>query len=634
MSSSINDDDDLPTRGRRRHSGSNDSSRSQSTASIASSIHKIDGTSTLFISETIARDDTQGKEAKEVDMLTLLSDNFNTGVVPLLTSAHSSTSPSHPGLPPQPALEPIGAPTGPEFQIQLPQWRPQPFNPIPPPFDGVAPGPPRRPARTQSIPEPTAKVLSSASWRRELGNLVSNGENPAESSSAAVPLTQSPAHEMSFESPVSKFAEPTRDLLNLDQPSSSADGTKDIPGSKEVESGEVNLALSEPILVPSNLGLAGCLGYVAQQFNIRVIDQSDDATFHGFLLDTINLLERRVKYLQLDDDDNSTSDNGSEDGHVPPRSETLHRVYCTDENHEHGRAIYADEPVFSHDPICGEKTLSGKVAIPNLRRFTSQHPSICFIIFKEYSCVLDKVRRNRPSSQHYTPSERSERIRIVSPILKKALEKVAEFLVFEHDDEMDAPYRFLFHHRKKLAALEENSADLKGVLAPLREFLDANYAQEYQDAEAMFRRGVVTAQHFGKLFKPNQIVLERPRGTEKLQAYVLKSHPVKLEKRDKFTFRGWSWQYTGTQLQRRPWNGFMDPISDEETPIADLAVHPAKYARRHDIEMLEERGGKFWHMKNQDHVSYTGWDDGQSHYYVSTKASFLALHRCMHACTD
>jgi hypothetical protein len=455
------------------------------------------------------------------------------------------------------------------------------------------------------------------------------GDGAAESSSAGVPLTKSPTEGGAIENSVSRADEDPACLSNVGQSSSPTDDTKNVLEPEVLNPEEMRLAssaCSDSIVIPSNLGLAGCLGYIAQQFNVRVIGESNDATFPGFLLDTINLLERRVRYLQLDENDDSSSDDGSEDGNLPARSQTLHRVYCTHENHEHSRAIYADEPTFSHDPVSGEKILAGKVAITNMGRYTSQHPSICFIVFKEHSCVLDKVGRNGPPFPQLMPSKRSERIRIVSPTLKKALERVAEFQVFNHDDEMDAPYNFLFHHRKKLADPEQKSTELRGVLAPLLEFLDANYDQEYQDAVDMFQRGAVTARHFGKLFKPNQMVLARPRGSEKLLAFVLKSHPFLLEKQEKYSFRGWSWQYNGSQLQRRPLNTYTDPISDEETLITDFAVHPAEYARKQDLEMLKERGRKFWDMKKQDHVSYTGWDYGQSHYYVGYKTSCLTFY--------
>lgn len=186
---------------------------------------------------------------------------------------------------------------------------------------------------------------------------------------------------------------------------------------------------------------------------------------------------------------------------------------------------------------------------------------------------------------------------------------------------MSAPYNFLFHHRKRLAALLEESDIYKAVLAPLLEFLGKNYEEEYESAEALFHRGMVSVRHLDKLFKPDQMVLSKSqRGG--LNAFVLADYPGR-ERNDetKMTLRCWSWQYNGAELLRSPRIVVIGQPLDDETAITDLDVYPVEFAHQSDIEELQRRGQKFWDHKAQVFVSYTGWDMNKENCYVSEYAS-------------
>lgn len=370
----------------------------------------------------------------------------------------------------------------------------------------------------------------------------------------------------------------------------------------------------------SEMDLTDALGAVAQSYlPIDILDQEDpESMFTGYLLDTIALLTRRVQFLEADDRSASDSGSGSENGdrdqaeapELEPRMHVLHRIFCSRTYHDHDGEVYEEKPVVKK----GDKKLHGKRPITNLDRYISQKPDISFIVFEEHSCTAREGRQYRPSYER--PSQRLERMRIVSPALQRALQKCARFRQFsdpEEDNEMDAPYDFLYHHRDRLIALAED-ANYQKVLSPLLEFLDKNYAQHYSECEKLIESGRITAAHLGKLFWPNQMVLCRKFG-EPLDAFVLKDYPKVSF--GSVEFQGWEWKYDGTKLQREDRPETMPMISDEEVEIADLKIHPADSARPEDIHFLAERGNKFWGMRERAFVEYTGWNSIRSFNYAS-----------------
>jgi hypothetical protein len=382
-----------------------------------------------------------------------------------------------------------------------------------------------------------------------------------------------------------------------------------------------------------DLGLAESLSYITQRhLGVDILDQSVEAArFSGYLLDTIELLERRLSYLQAPDDEGASSsddDLGEEEGQVQ-RSKILHRIFCYETWHNHSVTIFEDQPTLTNDRQAGTKILTGEIPITNLSNYLTQRPSICFVVFKEHKCPSGGQLQHQGKR---LASQRLERLRIVSPILAKALEKVAEFspwyqslnplqphLMEEGDDvarEMDAPYDFLFHHRKQLAALEKEYTTYSTILTPLREFLEQNYEKEYKAAEALFQADRVTPLHLGKLFKPNQMVIVQTGNPPSLQAYVLTANPSK--DKEKISFKGWSWEYNGVEHRRKSWRGTMGLLPDEQTVITELPIHPAEFATENALSRIEARGKEFWNLKDRQFSTYNGYDWNQEQFYVSS----------------
>ncbi|OBR14150.1 AAA family ATPase [Colletotrichum higginsianum IMI 349063] len=391
-------------------------------------------------------------------------------------------------------------------------------------------------------------------------------------------------------------------------------------------------------------GLAESLSYLTEQhLNIDLLDDNQEVSrFISYLFDTIQMLENQIRYNAADSSSSSGSDSEDDQesvGPPVPRCRVVHRIFCTNSLHAHDGDMYEDEPRRASASSNGDSGLEAQVEIINLRAYLSSHPEVCFVVIKEHNCALDArsaAIRVWTSGKSGVTSERSERLRIVSPLIQKALAQVAEFQIydepgdreFDEPTEMDAPYLFLFHHRAQLAALAKQET-YTAVLSPLLEFLKDNYEQEYQEAEDMFRQGYVNALHLDKLFKPNQMVINC-KNPEALEAFILKKYTT-VEK-NKICFRGWTWQYNGTDLSRTNYHSKMDLVSEEKTRISDLNIHPTEFARDENIKRLTSRGMKFWDMKGQVYTSYTGWDKGREHYYSGARfmvdtATYQLMHR-------
>ncbi|KAF9764611.1 hypothetical protein IL306_002780 [Fusarium sp. DS 682] len=620
----------------------------------------------LFIRSTISQDDTKDMESKERSMLVQLTDRLNSGGAGLGPLRNSI--PPYPGMPAHISQQ-LLRPEGPRntFNVPLTSFRnPYPFH-----------------SPTEES-RPLYKVDKKAIWRQRLldrrrvaADLVANDDLGQQSEEAS----SEPQNALKFDKinpvqnlepqpmsgPAKNIREPMPEIplalhggentksdgqaenhsvrsLEPDKGSSHIEEGAQItaseeqgatsPRKKNLEDGTPRTDSSAQNTNLPNLGLAESLSYIMQRhLGVNILDHSADAVkFSGYLLDTIELLERRLSYLKApDEESDSSSEDGSgeQEGQVP-RWQILHRIFCYEDRHHHIDTIFEDQPTLTNDGMHGTKILLGQVPITNLSGYLTQRPSICFIVFKEHKCPSGGQLKHQGKR---LASQRLERLRIVSPILAKALEKVAEFspwyqslnpvpshMMEEMDDvarEMDAPYDFLFHHRRQLAALGTEDTTYSAILTPLREYLEQNYEKEYEAAEALFQKDIVTPLHMGKLFKPNQMVIVQNGNPPSFRAYVLITNPSK--EKDKLSFKGWSWEYNGAELRRKSWKGTMALLPDEETVITELPIHPADFAKENALRRVKARGKEFWNLKDRQFSTYSGFDWNREQFYAGTR---------------
>ncbi|KAI1342485.1 hypothetical protein F5Y15DRAFT_406137 [Xylariaceae sp. FL0016] len=582
----------------------------------------------LFISSTISKDDALGKFSKlskRKDLLWQFNSQLNGDGYLQLNSSGPSV------VPPMPTVHRL-----PQFSL-LPPGIPQ-SGMVPPGMAPPPPGmgrPPNRPRPAGYYKYPDFKANRNLNWRRYL--MKKKGLLQRDVGESAKIVVSASASNQNEDCSDTKSSEETSASLSrkgkgLDKGASENDPTGDDE-------------------IPGPAGLAESLTDVVEKYlKIDMLDQSGEITvFISYLLDTIEILQSQVRFHQAGTDITS-SDNRprkASEGPKIPRIQLLHRIFCTNYLHHHDRGEFEDAPTLRNTSTEGEGGLICKAEITNLDAYLNQHPDICFVVFKEYNCAAEKnmayrrLKHVRDSTS--VSSDRGERLLLVSPLLQQAIEEVAEFQVYSHPDqnendddddkEMDAPYLFLFHHRKKLRVLAKQEK-YKMVLGPLLDYLDKEYEKEYSEAEAMISKGKITATHITKLFKPNQIVISR-KAPELLEAAVLNKSPIL--KGEKVILLGWTWIYDGADLRRGAWRGSIGRFGEKDGEISQLQIHPVDFARQADTDRLTARGNKFWSMRTHCYLRYTGWDDSQGHHYVSiarpSDARFMvdvSTYRLMH----
>lgn len=388
------------------------------------------------------------------------------------------------------------------------------------------------------------------------------------------------------------------------------------------------------------------LNAITEKFlKIDVLDERQDVSrFIAYLLDTVVLLSSKIAFLEAKDVQHDTAkstgdvpcdtDNPIGDVRTLPSpgdhldtfvGKVLHYIWCDVGSHRHHDTYYEDRPAYRAQHPGDELKLMGDKIVRNLDDYLDLHPNVCFLIVNEHHCTSNVQRGENEDGQHRGRFSESvkDRLRIVAPLLAKALLHVAKYspvgllmdLEFLKIMGMDPPYTFLFHHHKRLIelALDETYA---GVLSPLLEFLAANCSKEYEEANSLFEKGVVTGHHVSKLFEPNQMIIGRTE-CNVLEAHVLLG--CKVQGKGKVTLHSWSWKYDGNELERRRHTQTLEGVLDEEVRIADLKFHPVDYARAEDLAILQKRGREFWAMRDQAYICYTGWDNARQYHYVCAK---------------
>ncbi|KAF5639286.1 AAA family ATPase [Fusarium sp. NRRL 52700] len=586
----------------------------------------------LYISSTISQDDTRSKGSKERKRLALLKNKHNSGGPGLL----QQSMPPYPGLPAH----------------MRSQW------PNLPPMSryataaGMFPTRPMHLGPAQSNDYPEQKINENAKWRH-----------------SAAKRRQGPVGSRLEDNSVTRKALGPDEVQVGSEPS--LVGTSVLPNDQtHAESSQVDRTdeASAPKHTDNNgfigdMGLSESLSYIAQKhLGIDMLDQSTEAVrFGGYLLDTIEMLQAKLSYSQARNESdnrhqchncnaNKYNDQGDQQSRDVSNFSSedrdnreekvislriLHRIYCSDPEHHHDNQLFEDEPKFVNDDVFGNNALTGQTPIKNLARYTSKHASLYFVIIQEHTCNMSF---NDPRKRRL--SKRLERMRIVSPTLRRAVERVAKYPPFppptmptmpfaleDQGSEIDAPYDFFFHHRKELAELEQNSKVYSDVVRHLQSFLGQYYEREYETADALFQQGRITSRHVGKLFEPNQMVVSQHGAAR--TAYVLNS----FSSEDDYTiaFKGWSWQIDGMKLKRKTWEEKLDIDPEEEIEITNLSIHPLIYAKAGVKDELEARGEKVWSMKERHFCVYSGWDWNQDHCYTNVRFMIdMSTYQKMH----
>jgi hypothetical protein len=307
----------------------------------------------------------------------------------------------------------------------------------------------------------------------------------------------------------------------------------------------------------------------------------------------------------------------------------LCRIRCgsSDVRRHHFAEYYEDVPFKSLDSGATSRHLSGHIPIPSLKGYKSAiNKRASFLVIREYHCT---------STRRYAPRHRKtvfpklammsrdrdvcgESIVVISRSLETAIEQIATChprtsTSFEHPREelanfgtlrLNPPYAFVYHHRSLLLKHAKTcKPSVRSQVLALLDYVEGNFGARFKQADELFCHGKTDQRSLEYLFCPGDIVLSHDQNT--ITAYNLASWPRPFS-----NFECWGWTFDGLQFVRKSTSLSLGLASHIRTtiPIQSLSVYPIKYAPQDLLNDLKRRGERFWNLRFQHYISYTGWD--------------------------
>lgn len=577
----------------------------------ATSSHDEGEDGTLLVRSTISRDTTQNTPAVDsVDLSKLVAHTND-----LLFNARNIGPPRSPR-----ALSP-----GPDPRLEIPTM-PQ-SHPLPPPPPGIgAKSPITIPSYSLDNPHPNpyvspSSILAEIKPGSDLTTMYRNaGSDPTRFVSYIWRDTLRITGRRKSESDLGHYREEGNDSwIPVSQHFVPTASRRDIVSSwktvglntKQNNSGSLSLKDSN-----NQPNLGATLGQAAEaHLGLDLYHgNTQQSMFVGYLLDTIEAIRAERNFLRdmltrpRPIRQAPTAAPEAKPILLAPKLKVLHRVFCKSPMHGHDQTVFEDLPVRLFRERSQDYELSGKTIIRNLTHYCSENPEISFVVFKEHLCIEDPQAQlpwrahQRRIQRGSEISPRAERLHVVSDLLQKALDHVAVCSEPESRigstgaHEMAAPYLFLYHHRAQLSQYGEQATGvIKQNIMVLLDFLESDYSAEYREADAEFSKGILSQKHLEKLYRPNEIVIEKSEGRD--MAYVVGDWPETVDKQMQVPC--WTWQYDGVSLQRQYTTLTINLPLPENFTIDKLSFCPIYTASDITINELRKRGRKFWEMKDQ-----------------------------------
>lgn len=318
-----------------------------------------------------------------------------------------------------------------------------------------------------------------------------------------------------------------------------------------------------------------------------------------------------------------------------------YRILCAIEcssthplNH-HFALFYEDVPFKSKESGIVSRHLSGHIPIPSLKRYLETVDNCSFIVYRLYTC--DKHGQDAPRNRltvlpKVTRMSNKLEYREFIAIMSQRLERAILDLASCNPDDcssplclqdyqglimMGAPYRFIYHHRTELLNyIKSAKHSTQPKALALLNYVDATVGAKHKRADDLFRRGITDFQSLNFLFKPNDILVVANQGrhtSHALNTWLASLHTPH--------WGCWTWTYDGSSFMRKP-GAVQVPdlknVKNRTVSIRELGTYPIKYAPENIRKSLKERGQKFWALRSQSYISYTGWDVLKDENHVSS----------------
>lgn len=259
---------------------------------------------------------------------------------------------------------------------------------------------------------------------------------------------------------------------------------------------------------------------------------------------------------------------------------------------------YLDHPEWTR----GQASNVSRKPLHNFDLFLERNKNIVFVVYRDFG-RRSRVRRGNLKPQSgdvITPPEHiTESVRIIDKQLLASFESLleqdwrydADLQLLRRSGEMNAPYLFIYHHRRSWREiLSRCSSTVRNHLNLLTDYVSKNYGHEYTAADASFGRRKVTVDLMRYLFQPGDTLISKDDG--QFRGLVAKSWPdldgdkklILAEEEEEDEFDSYGHGPTGSDV------GDSDMNSDSKHHTTMLVG--AKANRNHAGEKFKSREAK------------------------------------------
>jgi hypothetical protein len=303
-----------------------------------------------------------------------------------------------------------------------------------------------------------------------------------------------------------------------------------------------------------------------------------------------------------------------------------------------------DEPRFFR----GDSSImvpTGEREIPDMTKYLEDHPEMSFIVYRDYDRLsyVQYVAKifGFHKNPYWTldrdappPARRlKEEIQINSASMTAAVASLRDLIEEQlgqwfSSQSMKAPYLPLFHYQSLIKQkLQDLSPGYQIPIQLLLQYVQENYLSGYAEADELFSRGLVTKEHFSKLFRPNDVLVsfegdqplgylckdwptENPPENEAQVSSKYTRHATNID--SSFYLKCSCWRFDG-QFREEQHTLFLSwPAQDPSNMhITELPVYPLRFANPDVKKHLARRGRILWTCRRRNYVAYNAPDSKQ-----------------------
>ena len=307
--------------------------------------------------------------------------------------------------------------------------------------------------------------------------------------------------------------------------------------------------------------------------------------------------------------------------------------------------------------------LSANLRLHNVKGYIKQHPEIAFVYYNYYSSEANTLSQITSEDGVYSsPEPTSQALSLVSRDVISAVERIRRTLPrfstlfpnFSTEEKISEPYMFIFYSLPMLDQVHPQLSSLESQL--LNQLIDSvlqRYGKEYEDAQRLATKNIVTRRFMKYLVRPGDVLVrsrepqdslgpaymattwlhEEPYltvhnklpstlnedapsegGEEETDEYHIirqsddKDQPLERPSLKEYSWKVWTWTWTfdgSFQKKEVPLSiHFKATGDDDEINIDSLNLLPLRFDRSGIRMTLERRGKSFWKCRRKMFVAY------------------------------